>query len=183
MGQYYIAINTDTMEWIQPHDFDNGAKLMEHSYLTNNFVETVEFLLLDDGEDKSRWAGQRIVWAGDYADPEAKEGETLYESSQDKNKLGMLIEAIPPNYHYLVNWDRQEFVDKTRCKPINGNWNVNNMRVHPLPLLTAEGNGRGGGDYHGDNKELVGTWARDRISVMKEPPIGFTEIIPNFTED
>ncbi len=157
------------MEWIQPHDFDNGAKLMEHSYLTNNFVETVEFLLLDDGED--------------YADPEAKEGETLYESSQDKNKLGMLIEAIPPNYHYLVNWDRQEFVDKTRCKPINGNWNVNNMRVHPLPLLTAEGNGRGGGDYHGDNKELVGTWARDRISVMKEPPIGFTEIIPNFTED
>jgi hypothetical protein len=183
MGQYYIAINSDTMEWIQPHDFDNGAKLMEHSYLTNNFVEAVEFLLLDDGEDKSRWAGQRIVWAGDYADPEAKEGETLYESSQDKDKLGMLIEAIPPNYYYLVNWDRQEFVDKTKCKPINGNWNVNEMKVHPLPLLTAEGNGRGGGDYHGNSMELIGTWARDRISVMKEPPIGFTEIIPNFTTD
>lgn len=179
MGQYYIAINSDTMEWVSPYDFDNGAKLMEHSYLTNNFVEAVEFLLLDDGEDKSRWSGQRIVWAGDYADPEARYGETLYESSQDKHKLGMLIQAIPPNYHYLVNWDRQEFVDKTKCIITYSH----DAKVHPLPLLTVEGNGRGGGDYNGSNMELVGTWARDRISVMKEPPIGFTEIIPNFTED
>ena len=167
------------MEWVSPHESGNGAKLMEHSYIGNLFVESVEFLLLDDGTDKARWSGKRIVWAGDYADPEAKEGETLYESSQEKNALTMLIEAIPPNYHYLVNWDRQEFVDKTKCNSTHSH----DLKVHPLPLLTAEGNGRGGGDYHGNNIELVGTWARDRISVMKEPPIGFTEIIPNFTTD
>jgi hypothetical protein len=181
MGQYYIAINIDTMEWIPPYDYNNGAKLMEHSYLTNNFVEAVEFLLLDDGTDKARWAGQRIVWAGDYANGEDTPDlyRNLHHLCEDKDKLGMLIEAIPPNYHYLVNWDKKEFVDKTKCIITHSH----DAKVHPLPLLTAEGNGRGGGDYNGSNMKLVGTWARNRISVMKEPPIGFTEIIPNFTED
>jgi len=179
MGQYYIAINFNTMEWVSPYDYDNGAKLMEHSYLTNNFVEAVEFLLLDDGTDKSRWAGQRIVWAGDYANDEGYTTKNLFDLSQEKNALTMLIETIPSNYHYLVNWDKKEFVDKTKCIITHSH----DAKVHPLPLLTAEGNGKGGGDYNGSNMELVGTWARDRISVMKEPPIGFTEIIPNFTED
>lgn len=53
-------------------------------------------------------------------------------------------------------------VDKTLL-PENNGWTV-----HPLPLLTAEGNGRGGGDYHEQNPdiELVGTWARDSISKL-----------------
>jgi hypothetical protein len=173
------------MEWVSPYDHDNGGKLMEHSYITNNFVEAVEFLLIDNGEgDKGRWSGNRIVWAGDYADYDPRLDTTLYDFVEEKDKLNMLIEAIPENYHYLINWDKKEFVDKTKCKPINQNWNVNDMRIHPLPLLVAEGNGRGGGDYH-DNAEpsYVGTWSRDRISLMKEIPEDFTEIIPNFDED
>lgn len=178
MGQYYLAVNSDTMEWVSPRDFNNGAKLMEHSYLTNRFVEAIEFLLLDDGEDKSRWAGQRIVWAGDYADSEPMIGNNLYTLTEEKNKLGMLIEAIPENYHYLINWDKQEFVDKKKCT----NSDYFDLVIHPLPILTASGNGRGGGDYNGSNMALVGSWTKNRISVMKEAPIGFTEIIPNFIE-
>jgi hypothetical protein len=56
------------------------------------------------------------------------------------------------------------------------------MKIHPLPLLTADGNGRGGGDYNGEGIDHVGTWARDRISLMKEIPEDFTEITPNFDE-
>ena len=55
-------------------------------------------------------------------------------------------------------------------------------QIHPLPLLTAEGNGRGGGDYHGTNMEMVGAWARCRLGLVKEVPEGFTEITPNFIE-
>ena len=37
------------------------------------------------------------------------------------------------------------------------------------------GNGRGGGDYYGENEELVGTWARDVISIEKDKPNGYDE--------
>jgi hypothetical protein len=180
MGQYYTAVNVSNMEGVDPYDYDNGAKLMEHSYIRNNFVEAVEFLLIDNGEgDRGRWSGNKIVWAGDYANDEPLENGNLYSLVENKNKLNMLIEAVPPNYHYLVNWDKKEYVDKTKCLE-----NKHGFTIHPLPLLTVEGNGRGGGDYY-DNAEpsYVGTWARDRISLMKEIPEDFTEIIPNFDEN
>ena len=56
------------------------------------------------------------------------------------------------------------------------------LTIHPLPLLTAEGNGRGGGDYYGSDMELVGTWARDVISVERQVPEGYSELVCNFTE-
>lgn len=156
---------------------------MEHSYIGNSFVEAVEFLLIDDGEgNRGRWSGNRIVWAGDYANAEPLSGNNLYSLAEEKDKLKMLIEAVPENYHYLVNWDKKQFVDKTKCNPINGVWNIKGLKIHPLPLLTADGNGRGGGDYNGEGIDYVGTWARDRISLMKEIPEDFTEIRPNFDE-
>ena len=58
--------------------------------------------------------------------------------------------------------------------------------VHPLPLLTCDGNGRGGGDWHEENPDgtekenakLVGTWAYDHISVTndKKNCEGLTEL-------
>lgn len=181
MGQYYLAVNASNKEWVDSGD--NGDKLMEHSYIGNSFVEAVEFLLIDDGKgNKGRWSGNRIVWAGDYADNEPNEGFNLYSLAEEKDKLKMLIEAVPENYHYLVNWDKKQFVDKTKCNPINGVWNIKGLKIHPLPLLTADGNGRGGGDYNGEGIDYVGTWAKDRISLMKEIPEDFTEIRPNFDE-
>jgi hypothetical protein len=50
------------------------------------------------------------------------------------------------------------------------------MAYHPLPLLTAEGNGRGGGDYRGESP-LIGSWARDVISVETEAPTDFEELL------
>lgn len=51
MGQYYrpVCILDDRLESISSYDYDNGAKLMEHSYIGNNFVEAAEFLLLPGG--------------------------------------------------------------------------------------------------------------------------------------
>ncbi len=41
MGQYYKPICLDNElkeQWVYSHDYDNGLKLMEHSYVSNNFV-------------------------------------------------------------------------------------------------------------------------------------------------
>jgi hypothetical protein len=42
-------------------------------------------------------------------------------------------------------------------------------------------NGKGGGDYRGSS-ELIGTWARDLISVSSKKPKGFKELIFNVKE-
>jgi hypothetical protein len=73
-------------------------------------------------------------------------------------------------YRFIVNHSKQLYVDKWKVQ------NVNNLFIHPLPLLTAEGNGLSGGDYHGNSK-LVGSWARDIISVEYAAPQGFQEIV------
>jgi hypothetical protein len=52
-------------------------------------------------------------------------------------------------------------------------------QIHPLPLLTCEGNGRGGGDYYGeDTNNLVGSWARNIIEpTNKKPTDEFIELL------
>ena len=48
--------------------------------------------------------------------------------------------------------------------------------------MTAEGNGAGGGDYYGSNEILVGSWARDVISIDEEIPENYTELVCEFIE-
>lgn len=45
---------------------------------------------------------------------------------------------------------------------------IDRFIVHPLPLLTSLGNGKGGGDYHGLNMEWVGAWAMHAIEAAPE---------------
>ncbi len=66
-------------------------------------------------------------------------------------------------YPFCVNHTKKQYVDK-RTVPSTGD-----DRLHPLPLLTCEGNERGNGDYFGSYR-YVGSWARDVISVEKEAP-------------
>ena len=175
MGQYYKPIiltrNDNVKKWWYSHDHDNGLKLMEHSYIGNNFVAEVEKYLFRNP--------QKLVWAGDYADEEA-DGNTLY--SKCKENKTYQKESLPwPGWfdpQFIINHFRREFVDLSKCPWIYNGWG----RIHPLPLLTCEGNGRGGGDFRGEDK-YVGTWARDRIEVSSLEPENYEELIPNFIEE
>jgi hypothetical protein len=182
MGQYFKAINIDKDEWVYSHTYGSGLKLMEHSYIDNHFVESVCSLL----QTGNSWAGDKIVWAGDYADLESKEKWTDINENYpnkdlysiigiDKNKVTPNFKDRDIKFKYLINHDTTEYVDLESIKDNDG-W-----KIHPLPLLTCEGNGRGGGDYYGmDYKEMVGNWARNRIEIMKKIPVGYTELIVNF---
>jgi len=178
MGQYYNPTNIDKMQNVYSHDYDEGLKLMEHSYIGNDFVKIVEYLL-SKGKD---WYKNRFVWAGDYADSEPG----LTEDDENHNIYGQgkpINPSLPnpvPDFRYIVNESKEIFVDKDKIQPISKN---DKYKIHPLPLFTCEGNGRGGGDFRGDDNR-VGTWARDIIFMTDdkpEPP--FTEIDGQFKED
>lgn len=184
MGQYYKPVNLDKQEFVYSHDYGNGLKLMEHSWIGNKFVGAIMNLLATGGD----WSDNRIVWAGDYADDEPKsefltEETNIYGSMDDDNKIKP--RKTNENYRFIVNLDNKEYVDITKV-PVSEVWEGDEWKIHPLPLLTAEGNGRGGGDYHGKNKrkreKLVGRWARKRITVQDEVPEGMKELIFDLTE-
>lgn len=198
MGQYFKPVSLDTMEFLRSWSYECGAKLMEHSWITNNFVEAVEMLLIENG----RWDKHRIVWTGDYADPEDISSEFWKQNIKyfsgkgvqlndrnisnlldDSRELKFLIEAIPADHYYLVNFDKMLYVDKRKVS-YHDTWNDGTpMQIHPLPLLTAEGNGNGGGDFNGeDPKKLIGSWARNRIGLRNAIPEGFTELIFDLVE-
>lgn len=188
MGQYYKPIilkdNEDTVEkWMYSWDYDNGLKLMEHSYVDNTFVGTFVHQLINKPK--------RVVWAGDYADNEPNtqgqgyngEGKNLYDFCTDDNKVQPAeisfdnMKAMYKDYPYLVNHTKKEVVNINRM-PKNNDW-----KIHPLSLLTCEGNMRGGGDYYSKvGQKHVGRWARDLISLEHKKPYNYKLIRPNFTE-
>lgn len=213
MGQYYLPISLDKKEWMYSHDYDNGLKLMEHSYLKNNFVQTVETLLMPQGS----WHKTRIVWAGDYADDihllndidlavkdlsDALEDKIEEDSKinlnqlckedgrtdgvPDKykpficNKIKPDEKSVPDSFRYIVNYSKSAFIDKTKVPEYGDGY-----QIHPLPLMTCQGNGQGGGDYHaqGEGEEnIVGSWAGDIIGIEEKVPEGFTEYEFDLTE-
>ena len=205
MGQYYnpcvLKKNWKTaknpvMASLKCYDYGNGAKLMEHSYIGNSFVRSIEYLLAN------QFKGHVFVWCGDYADEVETRtgthdifcdaGRFIYEDYDSPDKaLNGDIPAMPewkkgqpwnayetiPYYKYLINYSKKQY-----CTiPVNDN---DKYQVHPLPLLTCSGNGRGGGDYHLDD-ERVGSWAFDKIGISNNSSDikGFKRISGLFKRD
>jgi hypothetical protein len=187
MGQYYkpIILESDKKTpvcYAYAHKCDNGLKLMEHSYIGNAFCNTVYNYIFKNG-------GANLVWAGDYADEEPNsaskeypdENRNLYQMCEDV--LEMEYDTSTKDYRYIINEDKHEYVDLWHVV------GVGTLTINPLPLLTCEGNGRGGGDYWGLDQEYVGRWARDFIVVNEHSwpthdklEAEYTKIKPMFVE-
>ena len=97
MGQYYYGVvlnsrrknypNKEKVKaWLSPYDYGNGAKLMEHSYIGNDYVSAFEALI---NKENGEYAGYPIIWAGDYADKEPntfkKEKVNVYSLCDEAN--------------------------------------------------------------------------------------------------
>lgn len=79
MGQYHVVYNTTKKEYVHAHRIDNGLKLVEQVGWMGS-TSTALFLLLANSNGRGggdapdhhmigRWAGDRIVIQGDYAEP------------------------------------------------------------------------------------------------------------------
>lgn len=164
MGQYYMPIikRGKKLRRVYSHDFGNGFKLIEHSYINNNFVNIVANNLVENPA--------QLYWVGDYAEerdfisPYMANMIYGYAWNRKKNRRTTLED---PNENF--DWDQDwYYVNMTKKKyilmPKPGYW-----RYSPISLLTAIGNGRGGGDYYGNNP-MVGAWAGDKVYLSTTKP-------------
>lgn len=176
MGQYYkpaiLAKNKKTvLQWVYSHSFGSGLKLMEHSWSKNPFVRAVESLIFQNP--------QPIVWGGDYAENCKGNKSNVFDRCKDSNEVKPETKLTDKETRFVVNHIKKQFVDKTKVPTDSDGW-----KIHPLPLLTCEGNGLGGGDFRGES-DLVGSWARDTISIESKKadiPKGYTELIFDLVE-
>lgn len=181
MGQYYkpcvLGKNKKTVvKFMYSHDYNSGLKLMEHSWLGSKFVRAFESLIFKNP--------QRVVWGGDYADPCSGRKTNTYQRCNDKNKVNPTTTLTDKDCRFIINHTKKVFVDTTKVPQITAKWaEGEDYRIHPLPLLTCEGNGGGGGDFWGeDPNKLVGSWARHLVSVDDTAPAGYKEIEFNLIE-
>lgn len=209
MGQYYKPIFLNEKEkpktYVYSHDFGCGLKLMEHSWMLNPFVRFVEKQLMEEpqklvwagdyadnekpktitkakikalaNEDNKYWTAEKLKAEGINLYALANCVGKLTHNEEVEDKYNHDFKCIAPmTAKYLINHDRKEFVDKSKTPKDKDGW-----RIHPLPLLTCEGNNRGGGDFRGES-ELIGLWARNTISVSTKKPKGFKELIFDLVE-
>lgn len=161
MGQYYTSILKDKNGNLKSY-YGSGIKLMEHSYFFNNYVNTIC--------SKIYKKPHNVAWVGDYA-----EEENEFTHHERKHQSERLMKHVNRNFMecLLINHTKKQYLDLTEYyndSIINyyKNGRKESWVIHPLPLLTAFGNGLGGGDYRGEkaiNKDKVGIWAGDLIEI------------------
>ena len=187
MGQYYQVLTEDKdgKRTVYDRHVDGEytmAKLMEHSWWDNRFMRAFSATLVDNP--------RKVAWVGDYAEDEECEalGFEYFEvwGGEDQDPAVGIdsTDFTLDRVKYLVNEDKKQYVDLAEYKAeCVDDWeNV----IHPVPILTCIGNGRGGGDYHpakGVSDEWVGKWAFNTIMLTNNLPEGYEQIKPVFKED
>ncbi len=170
MGQYYNILIKDNNENYTLYDRSVNkkymlAKLTEHSWIRNSFMDSFCNVLINNPV--------KIAWVGDYADeihnyeiPNNIDKELLEDiyNKTYKELKSNTISYLKFDYdkYLLVNHTKKIYIDLKKYIEANDN---DGWCLHPLSLLTALGNGLGGGDYHGINENLIGSWAWDKISL------------------
>lgn len=171
MGQYYKPLNETKGEFLYSHSYNNGLKLMEHSYLDNDFVCAVEALIGPGGA----WEGDVVRWEGDYADGVLElEGKNRYQVATETYSE---VHPIPleQSRRYVVNHTKKEFLDTEGQR-------AEEFSIHPFPLLICNGNGRGGGDYCGTCPTYVGAWCGDLVTTSDTVPEDYQKCAAVFRE-
>jgi hypothetical protein len=134
MGQYYKIVNIKKKQYITPHTFGDGNKLMEFSMSASGVLAGLAILLADgngrgggdlhsENDIIGSWAGDNIVVAGDYADAGkfVKEPEhTLYEvaSSEGEDISVKVLDALFDDQYFFsefrknrAEWNTNDAID------------------------------------------------------------------------
>lgn len=207
MGQYYVPIlisEDGSIRTLYSHAYDNGRKLMEHSYIGNDFVNAA-LTLLWQSPAQVAWIGDNSdVFSGDaYEKLTHEDFMHYYAAAWGDGREYLRVQPEPRGIftlrtkrRYLVNHTQKlylhigEFIAANKWEE-KGAWNrgkydplyTYDMCVNPLPLLTACGNGRGGGDYHSNYPDYdeIGTWAFDLVECTDKCPVGYESAQYRFT--
>lgn len=189
MGQYYDVITKTKSGKLTHYDRRvdgnyTSAKLVEHSWIGCNFVDTLSNKLYNKP--------QQVAWVGDYSDDqEPINGLTqdeiveLHDLAHNEEKelkaSGVKLNKLDYTGLYLVNHTKGLYINMDAY--IEENKDSDGDTLHPLPLLTALGNGKGGGDYFGTNQKAIGSWAMDLVEFKDAAPKDYTEARYIFLSD
>jgi hypothetical protein len=91
MGQYFKMVNLDKKEYLHPHKFGEGMKLFEFGCGGSGLMAGLNLLLSSGNGDESlegRWAGDRIVCIGDYAEENRFVPGSLYSLATEESDTG-----------------------------------------------------------------------------------------------
>ena len=180
MGQYYKPVTKDKDGKITAYSrtVDGEytlAKLTEHSWWDDPFVCTLTKKLLHNP--------MQVAWVGDYAEKDefdAEEPLCRYAWGDDADEQDVTRDELRLDGKYLVNHSLRVYLDCDVYK--KNSLDDRGWILHPLPLLTAIGNGKGGGDYYGCWMNRIGDWCWDLISVEDAPPEGYHEVEYTFID-
>lgn len=176
MGQYYKPALVQFGEikvfdrTVKPECEYVMAKLMEHSWWQNHTCNAIAKMIYHKTG--------RLFWCGDYA--EDAFSQMVWEWKCElplENPEGFTLDG-----KYIVNWTKKQYID---CDEYKKEYtDQDGWTIHPLPLLTAQGNGLGGGDYHESNIHYadVGIWAGHEISIEDSAPMDFEKVELGFKE-
>ena len=113
MGQYHYVVNLDKRQFLHPHKFDDGLKLMEFGQSAGGTMTGLAILLGTSSREGGRgggdfrldhegvagsWAGDRICIIGDYAEPgdlaPEHDAETLYSRCRNGEGFTDISEVV-----------------------------------------------------------------------------------------
>ncbi|WP_156296820.1 hypothetical protein [Mycobacterium paragordonae] len=170
MGEYFTPIFLNTAGHIvcalDPADYGSGFKLAGHTRADAPLMSAVLTLLALD-------AAMRLVWAGDYADPEPGHQANLYFLVEDRHFVrfdGLVADGVAPNRPlgqaaastaggYLCNLEKGECIAHADLRVDHTGW-----RRTPLPSLTVES------ERTTPDSQNFGAWARDRLHYCPSHP-------------
>ena len=174
MGQYYKIVNVKKRQYLNPHMFNDGMKLMEFGMSAGGTLTALAVLLADgnnrgggdlhsDNDIIGSWAGDPIVIAGDYADqgkflPADKSDQTLYSVCEDEGEdisakvLDALMEDRWFREDFINNWSEHKNKD-TYYKDVN--LIVNKWRLHDSSNVVPTANHHSVIGSKGDKYEVV----------------------------
>ena len=134
MGQYHLPVNLDKREYIYPHKFGSGLKMLEWG---SGGATTVGLTVLlacshsrgggDLNADADllnniggRWAGDRIIVLGDYSEPGDPGIEPIFEMMKETVRNDLQFALRPPMSPYSFVCEHftdisREVIECLRC--------------------------------------------------------------------
>lgn len=186
MGQYYKVALKIGNENTSIYENSNCRKLTEFSWVNNRFSDFIASRLF---KNKGR-----VAWVGDYSeirddddhDAEQKNINFLYRNGiLTKGRVNSLYRSAWQTERtnkwqvvdfdfkgkFILNHDKRQFLD---CdKYLQNSQDKDGWILSPLAMLTAIGNGKGGGDFYSDDSEMVdniGIWAWHELEIIDYKP-------------
>ena len=180
MIQSFRALLIDSRSRLSAYCFPSSTRLLDHASWGNPGVNRIAAELIGNPH--------RVAWIGDLSRCRpALIGRELYHYVSLHSVPAMDInttQSVNLWGLYFVNHTKRLYMDCTEyfCNTGGENGFGELWVLHPLPMLTAVGNGRGEDDYCGPNIEMIGSWAMDLVSISVFAPAEYEKVNYAFSD-